>query len=352
LQHDRLERARGRGLAVCPNQDKKLDRSNTRGFVLGVLCPSPAGPRNSSLLGNQKKMQTPAASLSPSKADPPAGKDDIKLNRPIFGSLAKIVAEEFAKHTLTTLQAGLNNMPASDSFEPMHQYVESRYLEAVDVFEICIHRCVFNPHFIQDVQQRERVAEIYHTAIDAQTIREAIIRQRQQEEEEEEEHQRVKDAEDNIGKQEDSLPEVQPTEDDLDKLKEKIKQLSLHKDELEKQRTRLQSRTKTIESCETLLQDMEKTTESTTDSANVERVQSMLLQAQTANRLGDKAEEYQKNIEENRKRKGNGNGLVVVPKQQQRKKRASFGTRYNNSVAKVDPNALLAIMGKIFDDKK
>jgi hypothetical protein len=325
-------------------QDKKLDRSNC--LLPRRFQEQQCSPRQ------PEKMQTPAASLSPSKADPPAGKDDIKKKRPIFGSLAKIVAEEFAKHTVATLQAGLNNMPASDSFEPMHQYVESRYLEAVDVFEICIHRSVFNPHFIQDMQQRERVAEIYHTAIDAQTIREAIIRQRQQQVEEEHQ-QRVKDAEDNPGKKDDSLPEVQPTEDDLDKLKKKIKQLSLHKDELDKQRTRLQSRTKTIESCDTLLQDMEQTTESTTDSANVERVRAMLLQAQTANRLGDKAEEYQKDIEENRKRKGNnGNGLAVVPKQQQRKKRASFGTRYNNSVAKVDPNALLAIMSKIFDDKK
>jgi hypothetical protein len=350
LQNGRLERARGRGLAVCPNKTKNWIGA-TRAGSFWLALSFPAGSKKQQSPRQPQKMQTPAASLSPSKADPPAGKDDIKKNRPIFGSLAKIVAEEFAKHTLTTLQAGLNNMPASDSFEPMHQYVESRYLEAVDVFEICIHRCVFNPHFIQDVQQRERVAEIYHTAIDAQTIREAIIRQRQQQEKEDEHHQRVKDAEENPGKKDDNLPEVQPTEEDLDKLKLKIKQLSLHKDELEKQRTRLQSETKTMESCETLLQDMETTTESTTDSANVERVRSMLLQAQTANRLGDKAEEYQKDIEENRKRKGNGNGLAVVPKQQ-RKKRASFGTRYNNSVAKVDPNALLAIMSKIFNDDK
>jgi hypothetical protein len=304
---------------------------------------------------------------SPSKraADAPAGKAASsssaaaaaavkKSSRPIFGSLAKIVAEEFGKHTVAALQDGLKNMPAAESLEPMRQYIEGRHMEVVDLFDIFAQRSVFNPHFIQDPDQRERVAEIFHNAVDAQTIREAIRKSRQQGQQQQPPLQGSDETavNDPAAAKKDVLAEAVPTEDELEKLKEKIQQLSLRQEELAKKRAQLQSSTKKVESCETLLHEMEQGTASAVDAADIERVRSMLQQAQSMVSFLDKAKQDREEIEKTRKRKEQGerNVLFVVPKQ--RKKRASFGTRYNQSVETIDTKAMAAIMDKIFKGEK
>jgi hypothetical protein len=295
---------------------------------------------------------------SPSKgaADAPAGKAASsssegaaaavkKSSRPIFGSLAKIVAEEFGKHTVAALQDGLKNMPAAESLEPMRQYIEGRHMEVVDLFDIFAHRSVFNPHFIHDPDQRERVAEIFRNAVDAQTIREAIRKSRQQGQQQQQQPPQ--------GNDETTVNDsAVPTEDDLEKLKEKIQQLSLRQEELARKRAQLQSSTRKVESCETLLHDMEQGTASAVDAADIERVRSMLQQAQSMASFLDKAKQDREEIEKTRKRKEQGerNVLFVVPKQ--RKKRASFGTRYNQSVETIDTKAMATIMDKIFKGEK
>jgi hypothetical protein len=295
---------------------------------------------------------------SPSKraADAPAGKAASsssaaaaaavkKSSRPIFGSLAKIVAEEFGKHTVAALQNGLKNMPAAESLEPMRQYIEGRHMEVVDLFDIFAQRSVFNPHFIQDPDQRERVAEIFHNAVDAQTIREAIRKSRQQGQQQQ---QQPTQGNDETMVNDSAVP----TEDELEKLKEKIQQLSLRQEELARKRAQLQSSTRKVESCETLLHDMEQGTASAVDAADIERVRSMLQQAQSMASFLDKAKQDRAEIEKTRKRKEQGerNVLFVVPKQ--RKKRASFGTRYNQSVETIDTKAMATIMDKIFKGEK
>lgn len=253
---------------------------------------------------------------------------DAAVSRPIFGSLGRIVAEDLSQHTQTILSNGLQNMPATEHSERMQRYIDESHNQAIDLFDIYNERSIFNPHFIRDTKRRARIERIYSEAIDAKSIRDIIVKDRKA----------AKGNKSEVSKDGKTFAEASfPSQVDLDSLRDKLKALAVRKEQLDKKESQLQTNAENLTTCEDLLDDIEKRTVSAGTAKDVEHVRTLLSQADTAKHLSVQAKEIAGDLKK-RKRKG------VPP---QRRKRASFGTRYKESVAKVDPAALAGIVGKL-----